>query len=199
MNYENVGQLKAFYDSPAGHKKCRQLRSKILTRWPVVKKEKIIGFGFALPYLPIFAEHNQEIAIMPASIGALDLHQGMACVMADETLLPLRNETIDRVLAVHALENTELPQEMILEFWRVLKAYGRVMFIFEREKFDHEKLEAMLKANKFSVRHSARAGWFSTTQIVEAQKLVFAPRGRTQKVIKSIMDKLTRPKAVAGV
>jgi hypothetical protein len=195
MEIEDVGQLKAFYDSPAGHKHCRIVREKISELWPDVKKEKLIGFGFTLPYLPVFVNDNQTIALMPTEIGALDLHQeGIPSVMADESQLPLRNEVIDRILTAHALENIIDPQSMVFEFWRILKPYGRVLFIFDREKFDIETINAILFANKFNVTISKRAGFFSKIQIMEAQKIVFAPRGRTQKIIKSLWDKLTRPK-----
>lgn len=195
-------QLKSFYDTPEGHRQCRIIREKIEESWGSPKKEKIIGFGFTLPYLPPLADNNQLLAIMPREIGALDLHQGMPCVMADEAQLPVRNEVIDRIISAHALENIEDPYSMLAEFWRVLKPYGRVLFIFEREKFEPEKMSAMLLANKFYIMSSTRcvgspeffAGLNGKIQMVEAQKLVFAPRGRTQRVTKSILDKLLKPK-----
>lgn len=202
---ENVAELKVFYDSPAGHRQCRIIRAKITDRWRFVKKENIIGFGFTLPYLPLFSNENQTIALMPPEMGALDLHQGMPCVMADEAMLPLRNEMIDRIITAHALENITDPHSLIAEFWRVLKPYGRALFIFEIEKYDAEKLVAILKANKFYIMSETRAvadislleRFTGKVLIVEAQKLVFAPRGRNQRVTKSLMDKLFKPKPAA--
>mgnify|MGYP000252217546 CR=1 FL=1 len=199
---DDVGQLKAFYDSPAGHKQCRIIREKIRLFWPFVEKEKIIGYGFTLPYLPVFGADNNMLALTPASIGALDMHQGILSVMADETQLPVRNEVIDKILAAHALENAADVHNLIFEFWRILKPYGRALFIFEKQKFELDEITGVLLANKFSIIRKDRAvakldileSFIGKIYIIEAQKLVFAPRGRTQKIVRSLWDKLARPK-----
>ena len=199
---DNVSQLKTFYDSPEGHKHCRIIRDKISLLWGEVKKEKILGFGFTLPYLPMFSDDNKVLALMPPYIGALDLHQGILSVMADEAQLPVRNEVIDKIIAAHALENVQDAHELLFEFWRVLKPYGKALLIFEHEKFDPEKITALLLANKFRIVSKTRAvasfeifeSLLGKIYIIQAQKLVFAPRGRTQKIVKSIWDKVARPK-----
>ena len=193
---DNALQLKNFYDSAKGHKQCRIIREKIMRRWPYISKERIIGFGFTLPYLPMFTTENNVLALTTQTLGALDMHQGILSVMADEAQLPLRNEVIDKIIAAHALENAADANELLFEFWRVLKPYGKILFIFEPEKFELSKITGMLLANKFNIIYSKPAGFFNKTHIIEAQKLIFAPRGRTQKIVKSFWDKLTRPKRV---
>ncbi len=199
---DDVGQLKVFYDSAAGHKQCRIIRRKIADLWPHVNNEKIIGYGFTLPYLPVFNAENSMIALSPANMGALDLHQGILSVMTDEEHLPVRNEVIDKIVAAHALENAEDMHNLIFEFWRILKPYGRALFIFEKEEFEPDNIIALLLANKFSITRKIRTvaaidileSFTGKVYMIEAQKLVFAPRGRTQKIVKSIWDKLARPK-----
>ena len=52
----------------------------------------------------------------------------IAC-LADLTRLPLEDETVDRTVAMHALEEAENPDIFLREVWRVLKGQGRALFI----------------------------------------------------------------------
>src|SRR5690606_22650202 len=70
-------------------------------------------------------------AFMPARQGAIkwpsDAPSRVALV--EETLLPLPDASVDRLLAIHALELTIYGPDMLREIWRVLAASGRLLLI----------------------------------------------------------------------
>jgi SAM-dependent methyltransferase len=49
--------------------------------------------------------------------------------LVEEGSLPLRDNSIDRVLAVHCLEVTEQVTPLLRELWRVLKPEGRLLVV----------------------------------------------------------------------
>lgn len=204
---KNILELKQFYDSAKGHNTCRIIRKIISNHWRFAVNETIAGYGFALPYLPILAERNKLIAFCPAQMGAMSIEQNIAVALIEENLLPLKNESLERILLIHAIESCQNPDELFAEFWRVLKPYGRVLIFAENKKVFPESIVAKLRANKFNITLSRKcvvsenipileflSGIYGKYQVIEAQKLIFAPRGRTQKVTKNLLDKLLRPK-----
>ena len=105
--FNNVFELKEFYESPLGKFTCRNIRAAIIKIWPEISREKILGFGFALPYLPLMAYNNNCVAFMPAIIGAMKIDEATASCMVDSEALPVKNEVFDRIIITHGLENTE--------------------------------------------------------------------------------------------
>lgn len=68
---------------------------------------------------------------MPAAQGALvwPPRGEKLTVMADEEHLPLADNSVDKVLAVHCLETAERVRPLLREIWRVLSPQGRVMLL----------------------------------------------------------------------
>lgn len=125
----DVSELKAFYETGLGKFTCRKLRERITKLWPEVSSEKILGFGFALPYLPLFTYGNNCIAFMPAKIGALKIEEASPVAMVDSDMLPAKNEYFDRVMIIHGMENCELAEKLLEEAWRILKPTGKLLII----------------------------------------------------------------------
>lgn len=174
----NAQELKNFYETSLGKFACRKLRAKILNFWPEASKEKILGFGFALPYLPLFSYGNSVIALSPQSIGAVKIEDAVFTALADTTQLPSANEFFDRVLLIHGIEHAEIPEKLIEEAWRILKPNGKLLIIapheggvwlrnnspFYRTKaYSRAKLIEFLFFNKFYVRRTSRALFFIPT------------------------------------
>jgi ubiquinone/menaquinone biosynthesis C-methylase UbiE len=69
--------------------------------------------------------------LMPASLGVLAWPPEGAnlALLADEGELPFADFSMDRVLLVHALENSEQAGTMLKEVWRVLAGGGRLLII----------------------------------------------------------------------
>jgi len=208
----NILPLKEYYDTQTGHNFCRIIRKIISNNWRKPSKEAIIGYGFALPYLPILQnEGNKIAAIIPKNLGlditCLNIANGITPILAEADTLPLKNEAIDKIIVIHALEKINNPDEILAEFWRVLKPYGRMMIFSENKILFPEHVISKLRANKFSVSFSRRcvvspnlpvleifSAFCGKYYVTEAQKLVFAPRGRAQKITKNILDRLLKPK-----
>ena len=86
------------------------IRRRIRDIWPDVKGLGVLGVGYATPFLnPYRAEAALVVAAMPASQGVLHWppEGGGLTLLTDEAELPLPDLSVDRVLLVHALENTE--------------------------------------------------------------------------------------------
>lgn len=88
--------------------------------------------GYATPFLyPYKSEAERVIALMPAQQGIIHWpHEGPGLVgLTDETVLPLPDGSIDRLLWVHGLENTNQTDQVLKEFWRVLTSTGKLLVI----------------------------------------------------------------------
>src|SRR5690606_40949040 len=91
-----------------------------------------VGLGYATPWLGRFGSDAERVfAFMPARQGAVrwPAERPSATTLVFEEELPLPDASIDRVLAVHALEHAENPRQMLLELWRVLATGGRLVIV----------------------------------------------------------------------
>ena len=130
--WSDVVDLRDFYGSSLGQMAQRLIRRQVRQLWPDLAGMRVLGLGFATPFLRIFlAEAERVIAVMPASQGVLPWPPegpGLTA-LADETDLPLPDRSIDRLLLVHTLESTEQVRSMMREAWRVLADGGRLMVV----------------------------------------------------------------------
>ena len=130
--HHDVGELRDFYRRPLGLAVRRLLTNRLRSHWRNVHGETVIGLGFAAPYLGPYRDEALRVgAIMPAAQGALvwRRHGEKLTVLADEEHLPLPDNSVDKVLAVHCLETAERVRPMLREIWRVLSPQGRVMLV----------------------------------------------------------------------
>jgi SAM-dependent methyltransferase len=130
--HQDVTELRDFYARPIGQITRRVLTRRIRARWPSIRGQTLIGLGFATPYLnPFRAEARRIGALMPASQGALiwpPTGPAMS-VLVEEERLPLPDNSVDRMIAVHCIETAERVRPMLREIWRVLAPDGRLMLI----------------------------------------------------------------------
>jgi SAM-dependent methyltransferase len=128
----DIVDLRSFYAQPLGHMARRLINRAIRARWPDLRGMALLGLGYATPYLGVFREEvERNFAFMPATQGVVKWPSASPSLTAlvHETLLPLQDASIDRVLAVHALEVTVDARDMLREVWRVLAAGGRVLIV----------------------------------------------------------------------
>lgn len=124
--------LRDFYRTPLGQVVRRQLAARIRARWKSVNGLTIIGAGYCAPYLGSFRTEAQRLGcMMPARQGALVWPHGTRCcsVLVEEHQWPLPDNSVDRLLAVHCLEQAERTGPLLREIWRVLAADGRLLLI----------------------------------------------------------------------
>jgi len=130
--YPDVIDLNDFYDSELGRTTCQLVTRHMSKIWPDVKGMRLMGVGFAAPYLePFRGQAEQVIAVMPAAQGVIrwPRHGPALATLADEHELPLADESIDRVILIHTLENTDHAGALLREAWRVMTAGGRLLIV----------------------------------------------------------------------
>ncbi len=130
--YSSIYDLKVFYNSKVGRVVRRMMQQRIRGFWPDITGMKMMGCGYAVPYLRIFKnEAAQIMAMMSAEQGAHYWpHDDRNCVfLSDPRALPVETNSLDRVLMIHSLEFAERPHQSLEEIWRVLKSNGRLLII----------------------------------------------------------------------
>ena len=128
----DVTELLDFYTRPLGGMVRRILASRIRARWRRVEGATVMGLGFATPYLPGFRGEAARLgALMPETQGAV-VWPGSGpvhTVVVEAAHLPLPDNSVDYLLAVHALEASESARGLLREIWRVLKPEGRLLIV----------------------------------------------------------------------
>lgn len=128
----DVVDLRDFYRSSLGMVARRMIGRAVRERWPDVGGRRLLGLGYATPFLRAWREEAERVvAVMPPTQGILHWPPDGAnlAVLADETDLPLPDLSVDRILAVHALEHCGNLRGLLREIWRVMAGDGRVLFV----------------------------------------------------------------------
>ena len=127
-----VYELKQYYASRAGRMVRRLLQAYIHDFWPDVKGKRILGYGYAVPFLKALQDDAVQVfGLMPAGGGVHHWQQkGVNKVAVTlEDFIPLETESVDLILITHGLEFSTAPEEMLAEMWRVLKSNGRMIVV----------------------------------------------------------------------
>jgi SAM-dependent methyltransferase len=130
--YADVVDLRDFYASRLGQVARRAVRRRIRLIWPSLTGMRLLGLGYATPYLRLFRDEAERVvAVMPSSQGVLPwpAEGPNAVTLADEGELPFQDFSIDRVLLVHGLEYSEQIRPLLKEIWRVMAGGGRLMAV----------------------------------------------------------------------
>ena len=181
--WTDVVDLRDFYDSSLGQMTRRMIRRRVKLTWPDLAGQRVLGLGFAVPFLrSLKDEAERVIAVMPASQGVLPWppEAPNLVALADETDLPLPDNSIDRILMVHALESTEQVRAMMREVWRVLTDSGRLLVVAPNRRgiwarldstpfgngrpYTQTQLQRLLRDNLFTPIGSASALFVPPTQ-----------------------------------
>jgi len=138
-------KLRDFYRTPLGRLARRQLSLVIRQRWKNLSGLAVAGSGFASPFLGTFrAEVARLACLMPQRQGALVWPHASQChsVLVNEAQWPLPDNSIDRLLAIHCLEQAERPGPLLREMWRVLKPGGRMLIVVPNRRGLWSRIDA---------------------------------------------------------
>ena len=120
-----------FYDGPKGQTVGRLISQRLRLVWPDLRGRRVLGVGFAAPYLrPFVGEAERALAAVtsddcaPWPMGAKNL----AALVAEQSL-PFPDASFDCLLVVHALEVADAQRPFLRELWRVLTSDGRLMMV----------------------------------------------------------------------
>jgi SAM-dependent methyltransferase len=142
--HADIVDLRAFYASMLGRLAERSIAAAIVPVWATVPNERLVGLGYALPWLDRFgADAERVFAFMPATQGAVNWPpQGpSATALVFDEELPLQDSSVDRILMVHALEHSEDPHETLKEMWRALAPNGRLVVVVPNRRGVWARLE----------------------------------------------------------
>lgn len=130
MNYDSAG-LSEFYASPVGQVARRVISRRLREVWPDVKGTRLLGYGFAVPYLRSFAADADLVtALIPEQLGPVAWPADASLsVLAQEDALPFPDAIFDRVLVVHGLESAEALRPLLRQLWRVLAPSGKLLLV----------------------------------------------------------------------
>jgi SAM-dependent methyltransferase len=128
----DVLALQRFYASPLGEAAQRAAARRLTALWAHTGGLDILGVGYPAPFLESFRNGARRVvAMMPAEQGAEPWPSGDSSLTAlgEEPRLPFMDAIFDRVLIVHALEETEAAHPLLREVWRVMAPEGRLVVI----------------------------------------------------------------------
>lgn len=130
--YLDILDLTAFYASPLGGVARRIIAQKVRHHWNRAEGETLIALGFGTPYLGSYRGEVRRLgAFMPSSQGALVWPPTgpVSTVLVEEARLPLADNSVDKLLAIHCLELSEQGRPLLREMWRVLAPEGQLLLI----------------------------------------------------------------------
>lgn len=172
----DVLALQRFYASPLGEAARRAAARRLAALWPHADGLDVLGVGYPSPYLDRFrAGARRVVTMMPAAQGAepWPANAPVATALSEEARLPFMDAVFDRVLLVHALEESEAINAMLRDIWRVMAPEGRLVVIASNrwslwaqssaspfgygQPYSRTQLAALLSDSMFEPVVSARA------------------------------------------
>ncbi len=127
-----ISELEEFYESDIGVIAQKILQDHIGDLWSSVSGLRVLGCGYANPYLDVFSDDAERIiSMMPAEQGSVPYtrHEKNLAFSSSYDSMPIENSSVDRVILVHYLEHSQDLRSTIREIWRVLKGNGRLIVI----------------------------------------------------------------------
>jgi SAM-dependent methyltransferase len=172
----DVVDLRNFYAERLGVVARRFVSRGIRARWNDTRGQRVLGIGYAIPYLGLFrGEAERCLAFMPAPQGVVRWPAAGPALVAlvEEADLPLADSAVDRVLLVHALENSTDPVGLLREVWRVLAGGGRLLAVVPNRRglwarMDTTPFGQGWPYSRSQITHLLRETWFTPTGWGEA-------------------------------
>jgi SAM-dependent methyltransferase len=180
----DVVDLRNFYSQRLGTVARRFVGRGIRARWQDTRGLRVLGVGYATPYLGLFREEAERcLAMMPAPQGVVrwpSARPALAALVAEDEL-PLTDAAVDRVLLVHALEMSSDPAELLREAWRVLAPGGRLLAVVPNRRGLWARIDTTpfghgRPYSRSQITQLLRDTWFTPTGWGEA--LYVPPIGR---------------------
>jgi SAM-dependent methyltransferase len=181
----DVVDLRSFYANRLGTVARRFVGRGIRRRWGELQGQRVLGIGYATPYLGLFREEAERcLAFMPATQGVVKWPSSRPALAAlvEENELPLPDGAVDRVLLVHALEMTTNSAAMLREVWRVLASGGRLLAVVPNRRGLWARMDTTpfghgRPYSRSQIVQLLRETWFTPTDWGEALYVPPIPRG----------------------
>jgi SAM-dependent methyltransferase len=164
----DVERLIGFYRSPLGKIVRALVREEIVRLAGEVKGRRVLGLGFATPYLRFSLDRAERVlAFMPARQGssAWPREGPSHTVLCDPLEMPLTDAAVDVIVCVHAFEHVADTEELMRELWRVAAPSAKLIVAVPKRRglwssmdntpfgdgnpFSRSQVERLLRANSF--------------------------------------------------
>lgn len=181
----DVVDLRNFYAQQLGTLARRFIGLEIRARWPDTHGQRVVGLGYATPYLGLFREEAERcLAFMPAGQGVIKWPTARPALAAlvEEYDLPLLDLSVDRVILVHALEMSDDAPSLLREIWRVLAPGGRLLLVIPNRRGLWARMDTTpfgygRPYSRSQILHLLRETSFTPTSWGEALYMPPIPRG----------------------
>lgn len=133
----DVKRLIGFYKSPLGKISRALVREEIVRLAGSIEGRRILGLGFASPYLRFTLEKAERVLVfMPARQGssAWPREGPSHTVLCDPLEMPLTDSAVDLIVAVHSFEHIGDAEELMREIWRVAAPNARLIVVVPRRR-----------------------------------------------------------------
>ena len=172
----NAYQLRDFYKTFCGRIVRRVIIDSLKDIWPSHHDYRILGAGYAVPFLKSFQETSERAVCIMFSGGGVhhwpEDQENLTC-LGDETDLPFETNSVDRIILIHSLEFTGFLKPAFEELYRVLKSNGRIIVVVPNRiglwaradwtpfgqgtPYSSKQVEDFLKENLFVPEKTTRA------------------------------------------
>ncbi len=129
----DVTDLMTFYDTPLGQCAQKALLERINGLWGDLTGLDVLSVGYGPPFLEgLEGSPRRSISLMPAQQGAHAWaagQNGCDVALSDDSRMPFPDALFDRVLIVHALEESFDWSGLLREVWRVSAPEARIIAI----------------------------------------------------------------------
>jgi SAM-dependent methyltransferase len=181
----DVVDLRHFYGQRLGTVARRFVGRGIRTLWQDTTAQRVLGVGYATPYLGLFREEAERcLAFMPMSQGVVKWPTARPTLasLVDPYDMPLSDSSVDRVLLVHALEMSEDAGALLREVWRVLNAGGKLLAVIPNRRGLWARMDTTpfghgRPYSRTQIVQLLRDAWFTPTSWGEALYMPPVSRG----------------------
>jgi SAM-dependent methyltransferase len=182
--YFDFAEVQRFYQSDLGQRVRYYVGEEVCQQFSDLKNSHVLGFGFTQPFLSLMEGVPLSMAtLLPARMGVAPWvgERGNRSAMVNGKSLPLKDESYERVLLVHALEFSRNPSVLLREIWRVLAPGGELVVVVpartglwshsEFTPFGHgeplssKQLKTLLESQLFEIEASKGALHFPPTKL----------------------------------
>jgi len=186
--YKTISDLQEFYSTTRGKVVARAIRKKISKVWKPAKGDRVVGFGYPLPYVgkKSYINKDADIAISLFSEESLVNNSVNNIVKSNENIAicsnkkwPIESNSINRVVVVHSAYSEKSLFDILSEAWRVLVAEGRILIVVPNRSgiwaridnnpfgvgspYSMPQIRDILKKHKFNPEREERALFFPPT------------------------------------
>lgn len=140
----DAGELSQFYETALGRAARRTISRRIREFWPHCTGLRVLGYGFAPPYLKSFlSDAERVVAFSPARTGVITWPATRPLtLLGEEDALPFADAVFDRILVIHGLEGADAARLLLRQLWRVLAPEGRILLVTPNRASLWSQLEA---------------------------------------------------------